>query len=30
MPMPQICTDRGSLLGEVLFPRMTLTPWTVG
>ena len=25
-----VCTDRGGLLGEVLFPRMTLTPWTVG
>ena len=25
-----VCTDRGGLLGEVLFPRMPLTAWTVG
>jgi hypothetical protein len=26
----EVCTDRGGLLGEVLFPRMMLTAWTVG
>jgi GNAT superfamily N-acetyltransferase len=26
----EVCTDRGGLLGEVLFPRMMVTPWTVG
>jgi Acetyltransferase (GNAT) domain len=26
----EVCTDRGGLLAGVLFPHMTLTPWTVG
>jgi hypothetical protein len=26
----EVFTDRGGLLGDVLFPRMMVTPWTVG